>query len=472
MKHSVLADFPKDFLWGASTSAFQCEGAAAEDGRGPIGRDLCKPIPGTADFSVASDFYHHYKEDIALMARMGLKTFRFSISWSRILPEGTGEVNPKGLEFYSKVIDECLKQGIEPLVTMFHFDMPAALERRGGWGSPESVQWFVDYASILYQNYGDRVKYWLTINEQNVLVFLAEKYHTLVIPKDCPNVLQEIYQQNHRMLVAQAKAFALCHAMCPGAKIGPAPNISFVYPASCKPEDTIAAENYNAMRNWLYLDVAVHGRYNEIIWAWLKEKDALPVFAPGDAEALAAGKPDFIGFNYYNTLTCEEDDGSRPLTQATDQQTARGESGMFRGCANPHLKTSAFGWEIDPVGLRVTIREIYARYHLPMIITENGVGAAEELTADGKVHDDYRIAYLKAHIEQMGLAIADGCEMMGYCPWSAIDLISTHQGFKKRYGFVYVNRDDFDLKDLARYPKDSFYWYQKVIASNGQDLSE
>ena len=472
MKHSVSAAFPQDFLWGASISAFQCEGAAAEDGRGPISRDLHKPIPGTADFSVASDFYHRYKEDIALMAEMGLKTFRFSISWSRILPEGTGAVNPKGLEFYSNVIDECLKQGIEPLVTMFHFDLPAALEQRGGWGSPESVQWFVDYASILYKNYGSRVKYWLTINEQNVLIFLAERFHTLVIPKDCKNVLREIYQQNHRMLVAQAKAMALCHEMCPGAKIGPAPNISFVYPASSKPEDTIAAENYNAMRNWLYLDVAVRGRYNEIVWAWLKEKDALPVFEPGDAEALAAGKPDFIGFNYYNTLTCEEDDGSRPLTQATDQQTARGESGMFRGCANPHLKVSPFGWEIDPVGLRVTIREIYGRYGLPMIITENGVGAAEELTADGKVHDGYRIEYLKAHIEQMGLAIADGCEMMGYCPWSAIDLISTHQGFKKRYGFVYINRDEFDLKDLGRYPKDSFYWYKKVIASNGRDLSE
>ena len=472
MKHSVSAAFPQDFLWGASISAFQCEGAAAEDGRGPISRDLHKPIPGTADFSVASDFYHRYKEDITLMAEMGLKTFRFSISWSRILPEGTGAVNPKGLEFYSNVIDECLKQGIEPLVTMFHFDLPAALEQRGGWGSPESVQWFVDYASILYKNYGSRVKYWLTINEQNVLIFLAERFHTLVIPKDCKNVLREIYQQNHRMLVAQAKAMALCHEMCPGAKIGPAPNISFVYPASSKPEDTIAAENYNAMRNWLYLDVAVRGRYNEIVWAWLKEKDALPVFEPGDAEALAAGKPDFIGFNYYNTLTCEEDDGSRPLTQATDQQTARGESGMFRGCANPHLKVSPFGWEIDPVGLRVTIREIYGRYGLPMIITENGVGAAEELTADGKVHDGYRIEYLKAHIEQMGLAIADGCEMMGYCPWSAIDLISTHQGFKKRYGFVYINRDEFDLKDLGRYPKDSFYWYKKVIASNGRDLSE
>lgn len=471
MKHSQNPIFPQGFLWGASTSAFQCEGAAAEDGRSPIARDLHKPVPGTTDFSVASDFYHHYKEDIALMARMGLKTFRFSISWSRILPEGTGEVNPKGLQFYSEVIDECRKYGIEPLVTIFHFDMPYVLEQRGGWGNPDSVQWFVEYARILLENYGSRVKYWLTINEQNVLIFLAEKYRTLVIPQNSQNITREIYQQNHRMLVAQAKVFALCHQMCPGAKIGPAPNISFVYPASCKPEDTIAAENYNAMRNWLYLDAAVYGSYNEIVWGWLKEKNALPAFEPGDAEALAAGKPDFIGFNYYNTLTCEWDDGSRPLSQATDQQTARGESGMFRGCPNPNLQSSAFGWEIDPVGMRVTLREIYARYHLPMIITENGLGAPDVLTEDGKVHDDYRIDYLRQHIQQMGLAIADGCEMMGYCPWSAIDLVSTHQGFKKRYGFVYVNRDEFDLKDLARYPKDSFYWYKKVIASNGADLT-
>ena len=209
MKHTARLAFPEGFLWGASTSAFQCEGAAKEDGRGCIARDLHKPVPGTTDFSIASDFYHRYKEDIALMAQMGLKTFRFSIAWSRILPEGTGAVNPKGLQFYSNVIDECRKYGIEPLVTMFHFDMPCALEQRGGWGNPDSVQWFVDYAHILLENYGSRVKYWLTINEQNVLIFLAEKYHTLAIPKDCENTTREIYQQNHRMLVAQAKALLM-----------------------------------------------------------------------------------------------------------------------------------------------------------------------------------------------------------------------------------------------------------------------
>lgn len=471
MNHLNQTPLSNDFLWGASTSAFQCEGANLEDGRGPISRDLTAPIPGTTDFTVASDFYHKYKEDIALMHEMGLKAFRFSISWSRIFPHGTGEANPKGIAFYSDVIDECLKNGIEPIVTMYHFDMPAALEQQGGWGNPQSVEWFVEYARHLYQSFGDRVKYWLTINEQNCLIFLAERFHTLVIPNDCANLTKEIYQQNHHMLVAQAKAIALCHKFCPGAKIGPAPNISFVYPASSKPEDIIAAENYNAMRNWLYLDAAVNGRYNEIVWAWLKRKEALPEFADGDAQTLAEGKPDFIGFNYYNTLTCEHDDGSRPLTQATDQQTARGETGMFRGCTNPNLEKTPYGWEIDPIGLRVTIREMYARYHLPMLITENGIGAAEELSADEKIHDQYRIEYYQKHIHQIRLAISDGCEMLGYCPWSAMDLISTHQGFKKRYGFIYVNRTDNDLKDLRRIPKDSFYWYKKIIATNGEDLT-
>lgn len=252
--------------------------------------------------------------------------------------------------------------------------------------------------------------------------------------------------------------------------IGPAPNLSLVYPASCKPEDILSAQNYNAMRNWLYLDVPVYGRYNEIVWEWLKENDAVPEFEPGDEEILKKGKADFIAFNYYNTLTSEWDDGTRKLTTATDQQTARGENGMFRGCPNPYLEKTEFGWEIDPVGIRATIRETYSRYHLPIIITENGIGGNDALTEDGKVHDQYRIEYLKKHIEQLQLAIADGCEVFGFCPWSAIDVVSTHQGFKKRYGFIFVNREEEDLKDLARYKKDSYLWYQKVIETNGKGL--
>ena len=221
MLHKTLKPFPKDFLWGASTSAYQVEGASLEDGKGPSCQDV-KVVPeGTSDLKVCADQYHRYKEDIALMAEMGFKTYRFSISWSRIIPEGTGAVNPKGIEYYNNVINECLKYGIEPLVTMFHFDMPAALDERGSWGNRESIDWFLNFAKVMFENFGDRVKYWLTINEQNMLTLVGPVIGTLMIPEGCTNVLKETYQQNHHMLVAQAKAMALCHEMLPGAKIGP-----------------------------------------------------------------------------------------------------------------------------------------------------------------------------------------------------------------------------------------------------------
>ncbi|EOS60423.1 beta-glucosidase [Firmicutes bacterium M10-2] len=473
MKHKKLKPFPKDFLWGASSSAYQVEGANLEDGKGPSCQDV-KVVPeGTSDLTVCADFYHHYKEDIALMAEMGFKAYRFSIAWTRILPQGTGEINQKGIDFYNAVIDECLKYGIEPIVTMFHFDMPAALDERGSWGNPESVDWFVNFAKILFENFGDRVKYWLTINEQNMLTLVGPVIGTLMIPENCTNVLKEIYQQNHHMLVAQAKAMVLCHEMLPNAKIGPAPNISLVYPATCKPEDVIAAQNFNAIRNWLYLDMAVYGIYNAIVWSWLEENDATPTFAPGDEEAMKNAHPDFIGFNYYNTATVEEaGEDQIEAGQVKDQQSGQKEAGMYQGYRNPNLVTTEFGWEIDPVGFRATIREMYSRYHLPMLVTENGLGAYDTLTEDGKVHDPYRIEYLRQHIAQIKEAISDGAEMLGYNPWSAIDLISTHEGMKKRYGFIYVDRDEFDLGTLNRYRKDSFYWYKKVIASNGEDLKD
>lgn len=472
MIHKTLKPFPKDFLWGASTSAYQVEGANLEDGKGPSCQDV-KTVPeGTSDLTVCADQYHHYKEDVALMAEMGFKVYRFSISWSRIIPQGTGEVNPKGIEYYNNLIDECLKYDMVPLVTMFHFDMPAALDERGSWSNPESVDWFVNFSRVMFENFGDRVKYWLTINEQNMLTLVGPLIGTLTIPEGTENVIKEIYQQNHHMLVAQAKAMALCHEMLPGAKIGPAPNISLVYAATCKPEDVLAAQNFNAIRNWLYLDMSVYGKYNNLVWAYLEENDATPVFAEGDAEALANGHPDFIGFNYYSTATVEYSGSDDIAKQGGDQQSGTNIPGMFKGYANPNLPRTEFNWEIDPVGYRNTLREVYSRYRLPIIITENGLGAYDTLTEDGKVHDQYRINYLRTHIEQMRLAISDGVEMMGYCPWSAIDLISTHEGMRKRYGFIYVDRDEFELRTMKRYRKDSFYWYKQVIESNGENLED
>lgn len=461
---------PENFLWGASTSAYQVEGANLIDGKGPSVQDVKKVPEGTSELDVCADFYHRYKEDIALMAEMGFKTFRFSVAWSRILPKGNGEVNPKGIEFYSNVIDECLKYGIEPLVTMFHFDLPQALEEQGGWSRRGIVDDFVNFAGILYENYGDRVKYWLTINEQNVLTLVGEVIGTCNL-EGVENKYKKLYQENHHMLLAQAKAMKLCHEMIPGAKIGPAPNISLVYPATCKPKDVLAAQNFNAIRNWLYLDMAVYGEYNNLVWHFLEEHDAVPEMEPGDMDIMKEGHPDFIGFNYYSTATVEWAE-ENAVASAGDQQMGGAEPGVYKPCGNPNLVRTEFGWEIDPDGFRATMREMYSRYRLPMLVTENGLGAYDKLTEDGRVHDDYRIEYLRRHIEQIKLAVSEGVEMLGYCPWSAIDLISTHEGMVKRYGFIYVNRDEFDLKDLARYKKDSFFWYKKVIETNGEDLSD
>ncbi|MCP3794597.1 glycoside hydrolase family 1 protein [Paenibacillus sp. CH40] len=467
MKHNQLKAFPENFFWGGSTSAYQVEGAWDEDGKGPSVIDMANHVEGVTDFKVTSDHYHMFKEDVALMAEMGFKAYRFSIAWTRIYPQGAGEVNQKGIAFYGSLIDELIKYGIEPIVTMYHFDLPYALEKQGGWSKRETIDAFEQYAKTLFENFGDRVKYWLTINEQNMLILHPGSIGTLDTSLENPQKV--LYQQNHHMLVAQAKAMVLCHEMLPDAKIGPAPNIGVIYPASSKPEDTLAADNYAAIRNWLYLDMAVFGRYNHIAWSYLVEKDYEPVIEEGDMDILAKGNPDFIAFNYYTSQTVGEslDDGN-DFSHTGDQHEIVGEPGAYRGSVNPNLQTTEFGWEIDPVGFRTTLRQIYSRYHLPLIVTENGLGAFDKLEEGDVVNDPYRIDFFKKHIEQIQLAITDGVEVFGFCPWSAIDLVSTHQGSSKRYGFIYVDREEFDLKDLRRIRKQSFYWYQKLISTNGE----
>lgn len=457
------SSFKKDFLWGASTSAYQVEGAYNEDGKGLSVQDV-KVIPeGTSDFTVCSDHYHHFKEDVKLFSELGLKVYRFSIAWTRILPNGTGEVNEKGITFYSNLIDELLKHDIVPLITMYHFDLPYELEKKGGWSNRATIDAFVKYCEILFDRFGDRVKNWLTINEQNMMILHGQAVGTSIVSQ------KELYQQNHHMLLAEAKVTNLCHEMIHDAKIGPAPNISYVYPKTCKPNDIIAAQNCNAIRNWLYLDMAVYGRYNNIAWNFMKSKNIEPVILEGDMEILSSSKPDYIAFNYYSSITVSEYDENFVIDEAADQQIEVGEEGFFMGDDNEHLELTDFGWEIDPIGFRVTLREVNDRYNLPIIVTENGIGAYDKVDEDGSVQDHYRIDYLKKHIEQMELAIADGVDVIGYCPWAAIDLISTHQGFRKRYGFIYINRDEDDLKDLKRIKKQSFYWYKEVILSNGKE---
>lgn len=325
------------------------------------------------------------------------------------------------------------------------------------------------YARILFEEFGDTVRYWLTINEQNMMTLHGKAIGTTGRSGDTDK--RSIYQQNHHMFVAAARAMALCHEMLPEAKIGPAPNIVSVYPATPAPEDVIAADDWDAVRNLMYLDVAVRGTYHPLAWGYLSERGLAPEFAEGDAAALAAGRPDFLAFNYYSTQTVGASTGAASdlETRGGDQQIVRGELGFYRAEKNLYLPRNAFGWEIDPVGMRTTMRRLWDRYRLPLIITENGSGAVDELV-DGRVHDPYRIDYLRQHIEQIQLALTDGVDVFGYCPWSAIDLISTHQGISKRYGFIHVDRTETDLRDLARSKKDSFDWYRGVITRNGENL--
>jgi len=469
MFHKTLKPFPKDFLWGASTSAYQVEGAWNEDGKGPSVMDMGKHPEDTTNFEVTSDHYHHYKEDIKLMAEMGFKVYRFSIAWTRIFPEGTGEINAKGVQFYNNLINELLSHNIEPIITMYHFDLPYALQLTGGWSNRATINAFENFAKVLFEQYGDRVKYWLTINEQNMMILHGSALG--IVRPGVENIQKELYQQNHHMLLAQAKVIKLGHVMCPNAKIGPAPNITTIYPATSKPEDILAASSWSAIRNWLYLDVAVFGRYNTVAWSFLEEKGYTPTIEEGDMEILSGTKPDFIAFNYYSTSTvAASENNSSDVSSNGDQQIVIGELGVYRGAANPNLQKTEFGWDIDPIGFRNTLRELNDRYDLPLLVTENGLGAFDKLEEGDIINDDYRIDFLRKHIEQAKLAITDGVKLIGYCPWSAIDLVSTHQGFGKRYGFVFVNRDEFDLKDLRRIRKKSFYWYKRVISANGEDL--
>ena len=454
----------KEFLWGASTSAYQVEGAYNEDGKGLSVQDIKEPFPGTPNFNVCSDHYHHYKEDVRLFSELGLKAYRFSIAWTRILPEGTGQVNQLGIAFYSDLINECLKYGIEPIITMYHFDLPYDLDKIGGWTNPKTLDAFVEFAEILFRNYGSRVKYWLTINEQNMMIIHGKVLGTT---NDKTNHL--LYQSNHFMLLAQAKVFKLCHDLVPNAKIGPAPNISTTYPATSKPEDNLAALSINAVRNWLYLDAAVWGVYNPIALDFIRKKGFQLEIKEGDLDVLKAGKPDFIAFNYYTSTTVEAYQKKTGEAKG-DQQIAIAEEGFYQGAENSNLPYTEFGWQVDPMGFKTTLMEIYSRYTLPLLVTENGLGAFDKVEEDGSIKDDYRITYLRDHIAFLKEAISCGVDVLGYCPWSAIDLISTHQGFEKRYGFIYVNRDNESLKDLARMKKKSFYWYRDVILTNGEKL--
>ena len=472
-----IKGFPTDFLWGASTSAYQVEGAATEDGKKESQQDVINKGSIFGNASVASDHYHRYKEDVALMKELGISCYRFSIAWSRIFPDGTGEPNPKGVEFYHNLIDECVKNDIVPIPTLYHYDMPMALvDKYDGWISRESVKDFASYAEFVIREYGDNVKYWLTINEQSIIVqYWTQKNF---IPKKYLDNPQIKYQINHHMNLAHAIACKLVHKLIPGGMVGSAIGYSPYYPATSKPEDALAALNANDLLNFYYLDVYFKGIYNKAALTYLEKNGLSPIIEDGDYDLFKEGYSDFLALNYYCSGTVKmpakgmdrQEPGFNLTGKKGDISGYETQPDFYEVCKNPNLDTTNWDWPIDPTGLEFILRDIYERYNKPLMITENGIGAYDTLEDNLTIHDPYRIDYLSKHIAAMKKAVEFGVEVIAYSPWSFIDLLSTSNGYKKRYGFVYVDRTDDDVKDLARYKKDSFYWYKKVIETNGENL--
>lgn len=469
--------FSKNFLWGAATAANQIEGAYLEGGKGLSTADY---LPGKerikylfdpeqmihTSFSFypshkAIDFYHHYKEDICLLGQLGLKCYRMSIAWTRIFPTGEEELpNEEGLKFYDNVFDELIKYGIEPVVTLSHFEMPMYLvQKYNGWIDKRVIQLFEKYCRVVFNRYKDKVKYWLTFNEVNSVTKLP--YHsggTIITEKE---KLDEVgYQILHNQAVASSLAVKACHEIIPDAQIGCMMQYSPIYPYSCHPEDVLSSLHLERDRETFSMELFVKGEYPYYTKRLFKELNVNLQVTQEELSLLKTYTVDFISISYYMSLAWARTDFVAETTNGN----------QMSGLKNPYLESSQWGWQIDPVGLRIALNKLYDTYRVPIFIVENGIGVKEKLE-NNTVIDDYRIKYLRAHIEQISEAINDGVEVMGYCMWGPIDLISNSTGeMSKRYGFVYVDVDDKGQGSFKRYKKKSFDWYRKVIKTNGEDL--
>ena len=467
---------PADFLWGGAISANQSEGAYRADGKGlstvdviPHGSNRLKVKLGLEENLAldpeacypsheAIDFYHTYKSDIKLMAEMDFKVFRTSIAWTRIFPKGDEAApNQKGLEFYRSVFEECRKYDIEPLVTLCHFDTPMHLvDTIGSWRSREMINHFLNYAKTCFEAFDGLVKYWLTFNEINILLHSPFSVAGLVFkPGENHDLVK--YQAAHHVLVASSLATKLAHEINPENQIGCMLAGGDFYPETCRPDDVWAALNKDR-ENLFFIDVQVRGYYPRYTKRLFREKKIDLKTEAADFEILKH-TVDFVSFSYYASRC------------ASHQMTQSSEANVVKSLPNPYLEKSDWGWAIDPLGLRITMNTLYDRYQKPLFLVENGLGAKDTVDKDGQVQDDYRIAYLRDHIKAMKEAIADGVELLGYTTWSAIDLVSASTGeMSKRYGFIYVDKDDTNQGTLKRIKKKSFAWYKQVIASHGEDL--
>ena len=479
-----MMSFKKDFLWGGATAANQCEGAFDADGKGPSVADAMPggkqrfAILNSQEFDwtidkekygypnhVGIDHYHRFKEDIALFAEMGFKAYRFSIAWSRIFPLGDEETpNEKGLEFYGELIDECLKFGIEPVITLSHYEMPLYLAKEyGGWKNRKIVGFFERYAKVVLESFASKVKYWMTFNEINS----ALEFPTLsqgLIPSTGSDDFTNRFQAWHHQFVASALAVKIGHELREDIQIGCMQIYAPFYPLNAHPQNQFSSQFKERAFDYFTSDVQVRGAYPTYTNRLLQEYDAkAPVMEEGDLDLIKNYTVDYIGFSYY-------------MSMATDEVGEQGESdaasgNLMNGVRNPFLKASEWGWQIDPMGLRVSMNDLWDRYQVPLFIVENGLGAKDVKEADGSVKDDYRIDYLKEHIKAMHEAVLDGVDLIGYTPWGCIDLVSASTGeMSKRYGFIYVDLDDEGNGTLERSRKKSFDWYKEVIATNGENI--
>lgn len=464
--------FPANFLWGGAVAANQCEGAYDEDGKGWSTQDLApKGVVGAITDHPTEDnlklkgidFYHRYREDIAMLAEMGFSVFRFSIAWSRIFPNGDEETpNEAGLAFYDQLIDECRRHGMEPLVTLSHYETPYHLAKTyDGWCSRKMIDFFKRYVNTVMKRYKGKVHYWLTFNEINSILHNPYLSGGILTPREQLSK-SDLYQAIHHELVASALVTKMAHEIDPDNKVGCMVIGIPSYPLTPNPDDVIA--NMEQDRHNLYFtDVQARGAYPKYLNRYFKENGIQIQMEEGDEEILK-NSVDFISFSYYmSTCGCADPDAH---PQAAGN--------IIPGVANPYLRSSQWGWQIDPKGLRYLLNQFYDRYQKPLFIVENGLGARDELIEkDGvlTVEDDYRIEYMREHLLQVEEAIEDGVEVLGYTSWGCIDLVSASTAqMSKRYGFIYVDRNDDGSGTMARYRKKSFYWYRDVIASNGASL--
>lgn len=468
----------KKFLWGGATAANQYEGGYQEGGRGlanvdvcPAGEDRAAVICGKMNMYTCTDHhvypshdavdsYHRYKEDIALFAEMGFKVYRLSIAWTRIFPNGD-EKNPNeaGLGFYESIFKECHKYGIEPLVTIVHFDCPMHLIRTyGGWRSRKLIGFYLKLCKSVFTRYKGLVKYWLPFNEINMILHAPFMGAGLCF-EEGENEERTKYQAAHHELIAGALAVKMAREIDSENQVGCMFAAGSVYPYRCNPEDVWEATKKDR-ESYFFVDIQARGKYPSYARKELKRRGIMPEITATDEQILLENTVDFISFSYYNSRCASARAGEKAV------------GNLFSSVKNPHLTYSQWGWPIDPLGLRITLNHIYDRYQKPLFIVENGLGAVDEPDENGEIADDYRIAYLRDHISAMIAAVEeDGVDLIGYTSWGPIDLISASTGeIRKRYGFIYVNKHDNHTGDYSRRKKKSFYWYKKVIASNGEDL--